>query len=163
VTNERKSGSAADDNLLVGALMDLVGFLNSPQRDDLLLREAGVSLDRALFPLLVRIGAQGPLGVAELAAMVGRDHSTVSRQAAKLDELGLVSRQPHADDRRVTVATITAKGRRIADTLAAARRRLFDRMLADWSAADRANIARLTRKLADAMIAGAAQLEREAD
>ena len=71
MTNERKSGSAADDNLLVGALMDLVGFLNSPQRDDLLLREAGVSLDRALFPLLVRIGAQGPLGVAELAAMVG--------------------------------------------------------------------------------------------
>ncbi len=36
---------------LVGALVDLIGFLNSPQRDDRLLDAAGVDLDRALFPL----------------------------------------------------------------------------------------------------------------
>jgi hypothetical protein len=35
------------------ALLDLVGFINRPQNDAILLRDAGVSLDRALFPLLV--------------------------------------------------------------------------------------------------------------
>ncbi|MEJ0066289.1 MAG: hypothetical protein WDM85_13435 [Caulobacteraceae bacterium] len=41
------------------AMIELVGLFNSPQRDDLLLREAGVALDRALFPLLVRLGMSG--------------------------------------------------------------------------------------------------------
>ena len=55
-----------DDDLrqLHGALMDLVGVLNRPEPDARLLREAGVKLDRALFPLLVRIGARGPKGRA---------------------------------------------------------------------------------------------------
>ena len=35
---------------LVGALMDLVGRLNSPRQDEVLLKAAGVHLDRALFP-----------------------------------------------------------------------------------------------------------------
>ena len=64
------------------ALIDLVGFFNRPQNDAILVREAGVSLDRALFPLLVRIQRRGPLGVGELADLVGRDYTTVSRQVA---------------------------------------------------------------------------------
>src|SRR5208282_2837102 len=65
------------------ALIDVVGFFNRPQNDVILLREAGVSLDRALFPLLVLIQRRGPLGVGELADRVGRDYTTVSRQVAK--------------------------------------------------------------------------------
>ena len=42
---------------LASAFIDLVGFLSSPRRDGALLREARVSLDRALFPLLVRLDA----------------------------------------------------------------------------------------------------------
>jgi hypothetical protein len=53
---------------LVLALIDLVGMLNSPRQDDILLKEAGVSLDRALFPLLVRIGAFVSLNVADLVS-----------------------------------------------------------------------------------------------
>ena len=74
-----------DVEALGAALVELIGFLNSPQRDDALLREAGVALDRALFPLLVRLGMSGPLSVAGLADQVGRDHTTLSRQLAKLD------------------------------------------------------------------------------
>ena len=48
-----------DLDLLAGALIDLVGALNSPRQDEVLLREAGVTLDRALFPLLVRIARAG--------------------------------------------------------------------------------------------------------
>ena len=44
-----------DVKTLHGAMVDLFTLMNEPQRDDTLLKEAGVSLDRALFPLLVGI------------------------------------------------------------------------------------------------------------
>src|SRR5215467_12184501 len=66
------------------ALFDLIGLMNQPQRDSALLQEAGVSLDRALFPLLVVIGRRDAVGIIELAGLVGRDHSTVSRQVATM-------------------------------------------------------------------------------
>ena len=43
-------------------LIDLMGLMNRPQRDSALLQEAGVSLDRALFPLLVVVERKGPMG-----------------------------------------------------------------------------------------------------
>src|SRR5271154_5682081 len=92
-------------------LVDLVGLMNRPQRDSALLQEAGVSLDRALFPLLVGVERKGPLGVVELAGLVGRDYTTVSRQIAKLESLGLVARRPAKTDSRVREAVITAKGK----------------------------------------------------
>ncbi len=140
-----------DFDLLAGALRDLVGMLNSPRQDEILLREAGVSIDRALFPLLVRIGASGSLGVVELAEQVGRDHSTVSRQTAKLESMGLIAREPAANDRRVRKAIITADGERTVHAITRARRRLFAKLLADWSVEDRRALARLNRKLADTM------------
>jgi len=131
------------------AMMDLVGFLNRPQADDVLLREAGVSLDRALFPLLGRIGKKGPLGVVELADLAGRDHSVVSRQLAKLESLGLVQRRPAAADKRVREAVVTEKGAELVDRLDAARQRLAGPMLEQWSAQDRKDLARLLRRFVD--------------
>jgi DNA-binding MarR family transcriptional regulator len=133
------------------ALMDLMGVLNSPQADEVLLGRAGVSLERALFPLLVRIGLRGPIGVVELAEQVGRDHSTVSRQLAKLETLGLIRRKANAEDQRTRAAVITADGERTVARIAKARNRLFDQMMRGWSVEDRANITRLTRRLADAI------------
>jgi DNA-binding MarR family transcriptional regulator len=148
------------DDLLAGALMDLVGFLNSPQRDDFILREAGVALDRALFPLLVRLGAQGELGVVELADQVGRDHSTVSRQVAKLERQGLVVRQARDGDQRVRAARITSAGEAVVQAIARARQTQFDRLFRTWSDADREALGRLNRRLADAMLHAAAEQDR---
>jgi DNA-binding MarR family transcriptional regulator len=133
------------------ALVELISFLNSPQRDDALLREAKVSLDRALFPLLVRLGMQGPLGVAELADQVGRDHTTVSRQLAKLESLGLVERCEGEADRRRRAARLTRGGKKIVQAITLARRRLLSQALADWSEADRAVLASLLRRFADTL------------
>ena len=140
---------------LAAALIDLMGFLNSPQRDDVLLREAGVDLDRALFPLLVRLGRHGPLSVAGLAEQAGRDHTTISRQLAKLESLGLISRLGDGGDRRVRTASLTAGGEKIVQAITMARRRLLSGALADWSEADLANLADLNRRFVDAL-AGAA-------
>jgi DNA-binding MarR family transcriptional regulator len=136
---------------LVAAMIDLMSFLNSPQRDDLLLREAGVELDRALFALLVRLGMSGPLSVAALADQVGRDHTTISRQLAKLQRLGLIARQGDGADRRVRTASLTAAGDQVVQAITAARRRLLSGALAGWSDKDRASLAILNRRFVDAL------------
>jgi DNA-binding MarR family transcriptional regulator len=131
------------------ALIDVVGFFNRPQNDAFLLREAGVALDRALFPLLVLIQRRGPLGVGELADRVGRDYTTVSRQVAKLEGLGLVARRAGKTDRRVTEAVVTEKGQAMSELLDAARERLARNALAEWSRHDLEELARLLRRFAD--------------
>jgi DNA-binding MarR family transcriptional regulator len=137
-------------NPLHEALVDLVGLFNRPQLDQVLLKRAGVNLDRALFPLLIRIGMRGPIGVVELAEQVGRDHSTVSRQVAKLEELSLIERQAGQRDQRVKQAIATEAGRRVVEQISKARNSLYGEALADWSAHDKDELARLLRKLADA-------------
>jgi DNA-binding MarR family transcriptional regulator len=131
------------------ALLDVLGIFNRPQNDVILLREAGVSLDRALFPLLVLIQRRGPLGVGELADWVGRDYTTVSRQVAKLESLGLIARRAGKTDRRVTEAVVTEKGRAMSELLDAARERLARNALAGWSEHDLEDLARLLDRFAD--------------
>src|SRR5260370_37458146 len=99
---------------LHNTLIDLVGFMNRPRSDTALIQEAGISLDRALFPLLMGIQRHGPIGVVELAELAGRDYTTVSRQVTKLESLGLIARHASKTDKRVRAAVITAKGRRMA-------------------------------------------------
>ena len=140
-----------DIDELGAALIDLASFFSSPQRDDALLREAGVDLDRALFPILVRLGRCGPLSVAALAAQVGRDHTTLSRQLSKLDGLGLISRRQAGADRRVRTAALTAAGETVVQAITAARQRLLSKVLADWSEADRASLATLNRRFVVAL------------
>jgi DNA-binding MarR family transcriptional regulator len=127
--------------------------MNRPQRDTALIREAGIVLDRALFPLLVSIERKGPIGVGELAGGVGRDYTTVSRQVAKLESLRLVSRRASKGDQRVHEATITAKGRAMTDALDAARERIASTVLADWSKRDLQVLARMMRRFADDLLA----------
>lgn len=132
------------------AIAELVALMNRPQRDARMIEEAGIPLDRALFPLLVGIGRLGPIGIVELADRVGRDHTTVSRQVAKLEELGFVRRQAGRDDKRVREAAITQAGRKLTDAIDKARDRLLGQVFADWPGHDVSTLATLLRRLADA-------------
>lgn len=130
------------------ALLSLGDAMNRPENDKMLLGEAGVPLDRALFPLLVRIERLGPIGVVDLAARVGRDYTTVSRQVAKLESIGLVKRQPGSRDRRVNEAVVTSEGKAMTDALDATRDRLGRMFFSKWSKRDFGELVRLVRKLA---------------
>tara|TARA_R110002020_G_scaffold79562_2_gene199312 strand:+ start:75 stop:575 length:501 start_codon:yes stop_codon:yes gene_type:complete len=134
---------------LHSALIDIVSVMNRPQRDEAMVREAGISLDRALFPLLVGIERFGPIGVVEMADRVGRDYTTVSRQVAKLESLGLVDRKGSAADRRVREATITPKGKAMTDLVDEARERMGRAIFASWDQRDIQELVRLMRKFAD--------------
>lgn len=137
--------------VLHAALLDIVSAMNRPQRDDVLLREAGARLDRALFPLLVGIQRFGPIGVVDLAGRAGRDYTTVSRQVAKLESLGLVERRHAEKDRRLREAIVTARGQAMTDSLDAARERIAGAVLSSWEPREVDDLVRLMRKLADAM------------
>jgi DNA-binding MarR family transcriptional regulator len=134
---------------LAAAFSDLSAHLNQPLLHNSILEAAGVSLDAALARLLVGIERHGPIGVVEMSDRTGRDHTTVSRQVAKLVELGFVERKVSADDRRVSKIAASASGARIARALAAAHQRLVLPVLADWSDRDLGDITRLMRRLAD--------------
>ena len=127
------------------------GVMNRPQRDERMVKAAGIPLDRALFPLLVGIERFGPIGVVDLADRAGRDYTTVSRQVTKLESLGLIERQASAVDRRVSAAVVTPKGKAMTDAVDAARERIGRAIFATWDARDIDELVRLMRKFADAI------------
>jgi DNA-binding MarR family transcriptional regulator len=131
------------------ALLTLAGLMNRPEPDAELTSAAGISLEAGLLPLLVRVGLQGPIGVVQAAELLGRDHSTVSRQVARLEAQGLVARTPSPQDGRLKLAELTPAGRQALDAIDAARGKLMEAALASWTASDRRDLERLLTKLAD--------------
>jgi DNA-binding MarR family transcriptional regulator len=136
---------------LHSSVLDIVGIFNSPERDAAMLESAGLTLERALFPLLVLIGKYGPIGVVDLGTRCGRDYTTVSRQVARLEQLGLVDRRARSADRRTRNLTVTPQGLAATNAVDAARERLALRMFRNWSRADYDQLLRLTRMLADGL------------
>jgi DNA-binding MarR family transcriptional regulator len=130
------------------ALLDIIGFMSRPEPDVALMSEMAMPLERALLPLLVRIDRRGPIGVVELAEVVGRDYTTVSRQVARLDELGLVVRRPGTRDKRVREAEVTEAGREMADAIDRMREQLVGELMVEWSSAERRDLARLLKRMA---------------
>lgn len=133
------------------SLIDIATMMARPQRDSQLLDKAGLSLERALFPLLVLVERLGPIGVVELASRVGRDYTTVSRQVARLEKLGLVDRRSSAADKRVREAVITPQGKVATEALDLAREEMALAVFKDWNRDDFENLARLMRMLVESM------------
>ena len=140
--------------VLHGALISVVSAFNRPRNDERMIEEAGIRLDRALFSVLVGIERLGPIGVMELAERAGRDYTTVSRQVAKLESLGLVRRRESSLDRRVREAVISAKGKAMTDRIDAARERMGNVIFKDWTRDELDVFVRLMRKFADALEEG---------
>ena len=133
------------------ALLEIIGVMNEPRRDEALIAAAGIRLDRALFPLLIGVERFGPIGVVELADGVNRDHTTVSRQLAKLESLGLIARVKSSDDRRTRRAAVTREGRAMSKRIDGARESMFRAIFKDWPPKEVAELTRLMAKFASAM------------
>ena len=147
--------------VLHDALISIVSVMNSPQRDEAMIRRAGIRLDRALFPLLIGVERLGPIGVGDLADRVGRDYTTVSRQIAKLDSLGLVARAASEKDGRVRVASITPKGKSMTDAIDQARGAKARSLFKSWTEEDFDNLVRLMQRLATAIESADAGVENQ--
>jgi DNA-binding MarR family transcriptional regulator len=138
-------------NELHRSIVDIMTELNRPQRDDYMIRAAGIRLERALFPLLIGIERVGPIPLVALAEGLGRDYTTVSRQVSKLEQLGLVKREPNTVDRRVRKVAITPEGKAMTKRIDAARTRIARKVFASWEPSEVEALVRLMRKFADAI------------
>lgn len=118
---------------LHSALLRIVFQFNDPNRDDILIKAAGINLDKALFPLLIGIDRFGPVGIVELANMVGRDYTTVSRQVGKLVTLQLAIRQQDSQDKRINNALISPKGKEMTTKIDKTRYQFYQQMFNQWS------------------------------
>jgi DNA-binding MarR family transcriptional regulator len=133
------------------ALLEIASVMNRPERDEEILRVAGISLERALFPLLAVSERFGPIGVLELAARVGRDYTTVSRQLSRLERLGLVARNEKADDRRIKEVLVTPLGLKMIERIDRAREEIASSIFAGWSKTDVKQLYQLIGKFAAAL------------
>jgi hypothetical protein len=92
----------AADNDYYDVWLEMLGRTSRPGFRALLLSRAGVALDPDLAQYLVTIGLRGPIGVLELADLLGQNHPKASRSLARLEQLGLVQRAAAGHDRRAT-------------------------------------------------------------
>ncbi|MBC2873666.1 MULTISPECIES: MarR family winged helix-turn-helix transcriptional regulator [Streptomyces] len=93
------------------------------------------------YTLLAHLQDQRGCRATDLATHYLLDKSTVSRQVAGLERLGLVERRADPDDQRVQVLHLTDRGTEVLDQVAASRRTAFENRLADWDEADLARFA----------------------
>jgi DNA-binding MarR family transcriptional regulator len=73
---------------------------------------------------------------SELLDSVGLDHSTVSKSLRRMQEAGLLTREPAEHDRRVMVVHLTDKGRAMRQPIAAMWRTLEQDSTRDLTAAE---------------------------
>ncbi|WP_330239623.1 MarR family winged helix-turn-helix transcriptional regulator [Streptomyces sp. NBC_00525] len=88
------------------------------------------------YTLLAHIDDQQGCRATDLAAHYMLDKSTVSRQVAGLEKLGLVERHPDPDDHRIQVLHPTEAGTQALAASQASRRAAYQERLADWTADD---------------------------
>ncbi|MFF5634083.1 MarR family winged helix-turn-helix transcriptional regulator [Streptomyces sp. NPDC012825] len=95
------------------------------------------SMDRAAYLLLNRLDQEGPMGVKALAAGMGIDSSTVTRQVAPLVDTGLVKRASHPEDGRAVVLQLSQRGLARLEEVRASRRRLMVEVTEGWTQEER--------------------------
>lgn len=108
--------------------------------------QARNSMDRAAYLLLHRLDREGPMGVKALAAGMGIDSSTVTRQVAPLVDSGLVKRTSHPEDGRAVVLQLSPRGVARLEQVRASRHALMEQLTDGWSESERTTFcALLTR------------------
>jgi len=99
--------------------------------------QARNSMDRAAYLLLNRLDRIGPMGVKALAAGMGIDSSTVTRQVAPLVDAGLVTRTSHPEDGRAVVLKLSPRGAARLEQVRSSRRDLMALVTKEWSDEER--------------------------
>lgn len=112
-----------------------------------LLRDLGLHPGQEL--LLLRLLERDGQTQSELVAAVGLDHSTVSKSLRRMQDAGLLLREPAEHDRRATRVSLTDRGR--------AMRGPLERM---WAQLERASVGDLDAEAVERFIATSEVIRR---
>lgn len=139
------------ENEIFKAVIDLVSIMNRPDRDKKMIANAGVNLEAAAFRVFVGIVHLQPTSVGDLAAMMGKNYSSVSRQIDKLETAGLVHTYPSSSDSRIRVSELTKYGEEINTMISLTRERIMGEALADWALEEKNGLLNNLRRLIESL------------
>ncbi len=111
------------------------------------LRELGLHPGQEL--LLMRLLGRDGQTQSELLAAVGLDHSTLSKSLRRMQEAGLLTREPDRHDRRVMRVSLTDKGRAMREPLEGL-----------WSTLERVSVGDLDAETVERFIATSEAIRR---
>jgi len=103
-------------------------------------------MQTAGYLVLRYVMANEPIRAGDVATGLSMDKSAVSRQLAALRESGLIASQPDPEDGRASLVVASAKANERLDEFRVELKADYQRMLAEWNAADIADFARLLKK-----------------
>src|SRR3954453_1257809 len=97
-------------------------------------------LDRASYVMARTLDTTGPVSINALAATLGLDATTVTRQVAAMETTRLVRRRADPNDARVSLISLSPSGRRRMLAVQLARQERIALLLGSWSDRDRAEL-----------------------
>jgi DNA-binding MarR family transcriptional regulator len=97
---------------------------------------AGVVISQPGYALLRLLQEHGALPLGELARLADMDPAAASRQVRQLEDDALVERAGTPGDARVTVVSLSARGRAVEQRMAEVRANHMADVLDHWSPAD---------------------------
>lgn len=128
------------ENELIQALVTIISFFNRTDRDKAFIKDAGVDLEATSFQLFATIGRTQPTNVSDLANMLGKSHSSVSRQIDKLEKKKLVITKDGTEDARVRSIILSESGESLKKILDQTRTNNIERALSDWTADEKKSL-----------------------
>lgn len=129
------------------AMVELGRMTRSGRADRLRCERAGVDVTGAAQRLIYYLMENGPMRLSELARRTETDPGILTRQVNAIERQGIVARRPDPTDRRATLVSMTAKGRRIAQRLREVQDEVLGGQLAAWTASDLERAADLMERL----------------
>lgn len=125
------------------AVIALLRRANDPRGFQRIHELAGTDVERSGAVMLSRIEELQPARLSDVAAAANLDISTASRQVAKLVDSGYVERATDPADARAALHSLTPAGADVRARLRAASSAFFERILEDFSDAEREAFATL--------------------
>jgi DNA-binding MarR family transcriptional regulator len=137
-----------------GFLVNELGRLYSQQFDRESRERLGLSQAQCrLLVVLATHDEDEPLSQAELAEKVGVSAMAITTMCDRLAAGGWLERRPSAEDRRVNRLHIQPKARKALERAMAIGDELTDRVLADFSAAERKQLIALLARARESLFA----------
>ena len=111
--------------------------------------QQGAPLSHAQYHLLLALSHEPGMGVGEMAAAAGCASPTATRILDGLERDGVVVRESSTEDRRRTIVSLTAKGKRLLSQQARKHQLKKERLYEQLSASERRQTEVLLRRLAE--------------
>lgn len=136
---------------LIKSLVTIVTFFNRTDRDKIFVKKAGINLEATSFQLFVTIGRMQPTNVNDLANVLGKSHSSTSRQIDKLEKLGYIKTKNDEIDARIRSISLSEHGKQVTEIINKTRLDNIERALSTWSEEDKKNLFNSLDHLADTL------------